>query len=94
MFDMLAVAYESDLTRVFTFMMAREASGRTFPGLGISEAHHDVSHHGNAPAKMALHAKINTHFTNLFAHFVERLKNTPRVTARCSITRSSSTAPG
>ena len=77
MFDMLAVAYESDLTRVFTFMMAREASGRTFPGLGISEAHHDVSHHGNAPAKMALHAKINTHFTNLFAHFVERLKNTP-----------------
>jgi len=76
MFDMLAVAYESDLTRVFTFMMAREASGRTFPGLGISEAHHDVSHHGNAPAKMALHAKINTHFTILFAHFIERLKNT------------------
>ena len=76
MFDLLAVAYETDLTRVFTFMMAREASGRTFPGLGIPEAHHDVSHHGNAPAKMALHAKINTHFTNLFAKFVERLKNT------------------
>ena len=77
MFELLAVAYEADLTRVFTFMMAREASGRTFPGLGISEAHHDVSHHGNAPAKMALHAKINTHFTSLFATFIERLRNTP-----------------
>jgi len=77
MFELLAVAYEADMTRVFTYMMAREASGRTFPALGIAEAHHDVSHHGQAPAKMALHAKINTHFTNLFATFVERLSKTP-----------------
>jgi hypothetical protein len=76
MFELLAVAYEADLTRVFTFMMAREASGRTFPSLGISEAHHDVSHHGGAAAKMLLHAKINTHFTGLFATFIERLRNT------------------
>jgi hypothetical protein len=76
MFELLAVAYEADLTRVFTYMMAREASGRTFPELGISEAHHDVSHHGNAPAKMALHAKINTHFTSLVANFIERLRTT------------------
>ena len=77
MFELLAVAYEADLTRVFTFMMAREASGRTFPALGIAEAHHDVSHHGQAAAKMALHGKINTHFTSLFAKFVERLSKTP-----------------
>ena len=77
MFELLAVAYEADLTRVFTFMMAREASGRTFPALGIAEAHHDVSHHGQAAAKMALHGKINTHFTTLFAKFVERLSKTP-----------------
>jgi len=76
MYELLTVAYQADLTRVFTFMMAREASGRTFPALGIAEAHHDVSHHGQQPAKMALHAKINTHFTNLFAKFVERLQNT------------------
>jgi hypothetical protein len=76
MFELLAVAWEADLTRIFTFMMAREASGRTFPSLGIPEAHHDVSHHGNAAAKMALHAKINTHFTTLFATFVERLRTT------------------
>ena len=77
MFDLLAVAYQADLTRVFTFMMAREASMRTFPMLGISEAHHDVSHHGNAATKMQQHAKITTHFMALFAKFVEKLKTTP-----------------
>ena len=49
MFDLLAVAYQADLTRVFTFMMAREASQRTYPGLGMSETHHDMSHHGGQP---------------------------------------------
>src|SRR5688572_23403381 len=62
MFDLLAVAWQADLTRVFTYMTAREASMRTFPALGISEAHHDISHHGNAAAKMAQHATITTHF--------------------------------
>jgi hypothetical protein len=77
MFDLLAVAYQADLTRVFTFMMAREASQRTYPVLGIPETHHDVSHHGNQPAKMALHAKIDTHFATLFAAFVEKLRTAP-----------------
>jgi len=77
MFDLLAVAFQADLTRVFTFMMAREASMRTFPVLGISEAHHDVSHHGNAATKMQQHAKITTHFMALFAKFVEKLKTAP-----------------
>jgi hypothetical protein len=77
MFDLLAVAFEADLTRVFTYMMAREASMRTFPVLGISEAHHDVSHHGNQAPKMQQHAKITTHFMALFAKFVERLKAAP-----------------
>jgi hypothetical protein len=77
MFDLLAVAFQADLTRVFTYMMAREASMRTFPVLGISEAHHDVSHHGNAAAKMQQHAKITTHFMALFGKFVEKLKAAP-----------------
>ena len=93
MFDLLAVAYQADLTRVFTFMMAREASQRTFPALGIPETHHDVSHHGGQPDKMALHAKINTHFASLFATFVEKLRPRPMATARCSTTRSSCSAP-
>src|SRR5688572_14367762 len=77
MFDLLAVAFQADLTRIFTYMMAREASMRTFPVLGISEAHHDVSHHGNQGPKMQQHAKITTHFMGLFAKFVERLKAAP-----------------
>jgi len=77
MFDLLAVAFQADLTRVFTYMMAREASMRTFPVLGISEAHHDVSHHGNAAAKMQQHAKITTHFMALFGKFIEKLKASP-----------------
>ena len=77
MFDLLAVAFQADLTRVFTFMMAREASMRTFPVLGISEAHHDVSHHGNSRRRCAQHAKINTHSLALFAKFVEKLKAAP-----------------
>ena len=53
MFDLLAVAYQADITRVFTFMMAREASQRTYPQIGVTEPHHTISHHGNDPEKMA-----------------------------------------
>ena len=77
MFDLLAIAYQADLTRVFTFMTGREASQRTYPGLGMSQTHHDTSHHGQQPDKMAQHAKINTYFTMLFASFVERLRAAP-----------------
>ncbi|HEX6996864.1 MAG TPA: DUF1552 domain-containing protein [Gammaproteobacteria bacterium] len=77
MFDLLVLAYEADLTRVFTFMTGREASQRTFPQLGVSETHHDTSHHGRQPEKMALHAKINTHFASLFAEFLEKLRASP-----------------
>ena len=77
MFDLLAVAWQADLTRVSTFMMAREASQRTYPALGMSETHHDTSHHGNRPEKMALHAKLDTHFAQLFATFVGKLAASP-----------------
>ena len=77
MFDLLAVAYQADLTRVFTFMMGREASQRTFPVLDISMPHHDVSHHGGQADKMTQHAKINAHFAQLFAAFVDKLAQAP-----------------
>jgi hypothetical protein len=77
MFDLLAVAYQADLTRVFTFMTGREASQRTYPGLNMSQTHHDTSHHGQQPDKMEQHAKINTYFTMLFASFLERLRAAP-----------------
>jgi hypothetical protein len=77
MFDLLAVSYQADLTRIFTFMTGREASQRTYPGLGMSQTHHDTSHHGRQPDKMAQHAKVNTYFTQLFASFLETLRNSP-----------------
>jgi hypothetical protein len=77
MFDLLAVAYQSDLTRVFSFMMSREASQRTYPELNIPQTHHDVSHHGNQPENMERHAKVNHHYAQLFATFLEKLQAMP-----------------
>jgi hypothetical protein len=77
LFELLALAYEADLTRVFTFMMAREVSQRTYPQIGITEPHHSISHHGNKPEKIAGHAKINNYHMQLFAKFIERLRSTP-----------------
>jgi len=77
LFDLLAVAYQSDITRVFSFMMSREASQRTYPVLNIPSTHHDVSHHGGNPDNMERHARINTHYAQLFAEFIEKLRNMP-----------------
>jgi len=77
LYELLALAYEADLTRVFTFMTAREVSQRTYPQIGVTEPHHSISHHGNKPDKIAGHAKINSYHVQLFAKFIERLRSTP-----------------
>jgi hypothetical protein len=77
MFDMMTVAYQADLTRVFSFMLARDLSMRTYPEIDEPEPHHAISHHGNKADKMALHAKLNTYHVQLFAKFVEKLRTTP-----------------
>ena len=77
MFDLLALAYQADITRIGTFMMAREVSYRTFPKLGISESFHPASHHQNVPQRLEALAKINTHHVDLLGHFLGRLKATP-----------------
>jgi hypothetical protein len=77
MLDLLAVAFQADITRVFTFMMARELSMRTYPNLGITEPHHPLSHTGGSAEKIANHAKLNTYHVSLFAKFLERLRSTP-----------------
>ena len=77
MFDLLVVAYQADLTRVFTFMTGREASQRTYPGLAMKETHHDTSHHGGQAEKKAQHAKINALFISLFAEFIDKLDASP-----------------
>jgi uncharacterized protein DUF1552 len=72
----LFVAYQADLTRVFTFMLGRELSQRTYLNIGVTEPHHSISHHGNRPAAIEMHAKVNTYHLTLFSQFVERLKST------------------
>ena len=77
MFDLLALAYEADITRVFTFMMAREISNRTYPQVDVTEGHHAVSHHANRPEKMAMNVRIQRYHVSLFAKFLARLDATP-----------------
>jgi hypothetical protein len=77
MYDLLTLAYQSDLTRVFTFMSDRELSQRTYPQIGVSEQHHTVSHHGNDPGNIAKVVKINTYHVELFAKFLDKLRATP-----------------
>ena len=77
MFDLQALAMQADITRVITFQLAREASTRTYPEVGVPEAHHPTSHHGNDPEKLAKLAKINAYHVSLFAYYLEKLKSTP-----------------
>jgi hypothetical protein len=71
------VAYQADLTRVFTFMMAREASMKSYPDIGITEPHHTISHHREKPDVKVKHAILNAWHMSLFAKFVEKLRATP-----------------
>src|SRR5690606_38294159 len=75
MFDLMALAFQADLTRIITFSMDREASMRTYNNIGISEAFHPLSHHGNDPAKLDRLAVIQKYHTQLFAGFIEKLAN-------------------
>ncbi|MEE2636416.1 MAG: DUF1552 domain-containing protein [Acidobacteriota bacterium] len=77
MFDLLALAYQTDLTRVSTFMFGREVSGRSFPEIGVPGGHHGYSHHQNDANNLAMLAKINTHHVTQFGYFLEKLAATP-----------------
>jgi hypothetical protein len=77
MFDLQVLAYQCDLTRVITFMMGREFSGRTYPEIGVPDAHHPTSHHQNDPEKLAKLTKINTYQAMQFAYYLEKLRSTP-----------------
>jgi hypothetical protein len=76
MFELIAAALQSDATRVFTFMMSRELSQRTFPQIGVTEQHHSVSHHQNNADKIAKVAKINIYYLGFYTKFLEKLRAT------------------
>jgi hypothetical protein len=77
MYDLMALAYQTDLTRVFSFMMARELSQRAYPQVGVPEPHHATSHHQDDPVKLAKLVKIQNYHVSLLAHFLEKLRSTP-----------------
>ena len=77
MFDMQALAFQTDTTRVITFQIGREQSGATYPQIGVSDSHHPISHHGGDRNKIESLAKINAYHASLFAYFLERLASMP-----------------
>jgi hypothetical protein len=77
MFDMVALAYQANLTRVFSFMMAAEGSNMTYNHIGVSDAFHPVSHHQNDPKRMDTCTKIQTYNTSVFAKFLTKLQKMP-----------------
>ena len=76
MFDLQMLAYQGDITRVITFQLARELSGRTYPEVGVPDPHHPLSHHGNDPEKVEKISRINRFHVSLFAEYLEKLKAT------------------
>jgi hypothetical protein len=76
MFDLQVLALQGDVTRVITFQLAREASTRTYPEIGVPEPHHPLTHNGGNPEQLAKVAKINAFHVSLFAYFLEKLKST------------------
>ncbi len=77
MFDLLAVAYQANISKVFTFMMAREVSNRTYPQVGVPDGHHATSHHQNRGEKIEKLVKIQNYHLSLFAKFLAKLQATP-----------------
>ncbi len=76
MFDLQVLAMQADVTRVITFQLAREASTRTYPEIGVSDAHHPLTHNKGNPEMLAKVAQINAFHVSLFAYFLDKLKST------------------
>ena len=76
MYDMMAIAFQTDSTRVATFLLAHDGSNRTFGEIGVTDAHHQLSHHRSDPEILAKIALIDKFYVEQFAYFLEKLRNT------------------
>ena len=98
MFDLLALAFQTDSTRIASFILAHDGSNRAYPFIGVSHGHHDLSHHQNDAAKKEMIAKINRFHMEQFAYFVEKLKAIPEgegtLLDNCMITYGSGLSDG
>ena len=77
MFDLQAIAWQADISRVSTMMLGREGSVRTYPEIGVPDPHHPLTHHRNHPDFIEKVTRINCLHVEMFAYFVEKLKSTP-----------------
>jgi hypothetical protein len=77
MLDLQLLAFQSDLTRVISFMLSKEQSARPYPQIGVPEAHHPLSHHGDVPELIAHMSKINRYHTQLFSQYLAKLRAMP-----------------
>jgi hypothetical protein len=77
MLDLQLLAFQSDLTRVISFMIGKEQSARPYPQIGVPEAHHPLSHHDNVPEIVAQMSKINRYHAELFSKYLAKLRATP-----------------
>ena len=77
MFDLQVLAFQADITRVSSLMLARENVGRSYNEIGLPEAHHSMSHHANNPDKMAVFTKLNTYHVDTLAYFLRKLQAVP-----------------
>ena len=77
MCDLQVLAYQTDLTRIVTFMLGREFSGVTYPQIGVPDAHHPITHHQHEAEKVAKVVKINHYHVTQFAYLLEKLRSTP-----------------
>ena len=77
MFDLQALAFQADVTRVFSFKMGRDASSRVYPNSGVSTGFHPASHHGDREDRVLDFAKINKYHVGMLPYFLKKLKETP-----------------
>ena len=77
MLDLQVLAFQSDLTRVISFMIGKEQSARPYPQIGVPEAHHPLSHHNDVPELIAHMSKINRYHTQLFSQYLAKLRAAP-----------------
>jgi hypothetical protein len=75
MFDLQVLAFTSDTTRVFSFKIGRDGSGRVYPGSGVDRGFHDASHHGTAEERIRQFSEINKYHVSLLPYFLEKLQN-------------------
>ena len=75
MFDLQVLAFQTDTTRISTFLLAHDGSNRSFPEIGVPDAHHGISHHQRDAAKLEKIAKIDTYYSEQFAYFLQKLKS-------------------